>query len=97
MLKQYSNYIKENTDNTYTVICYVDDNQVLEISGQKTISDAFNNEFGWLEQNGIKLNSFDKIDNDHYKFNISTSRSPEEIKREFGWLEQSAIIFKSME
>ena len=106
MLKNYNFYIKENNNNktSYEIDCKIDENYLIEISGQININDAIRNEMGWI--NTIFINEINKIENGIYRlsvivdnkiiYNTDAHDIMEAIFYEFSWLKDSGIFIKNI-
>jgi hypothetical protein len=100
MLKTYENYVDgASADEEFKVICEIDEDEIVAISGQDNVNDAIETEFGWVES--MFLRDHKKLDNGQYECDIIVSKDilskTEEkdlenaIRSEFEWLVQSGI------
>lgn len=104
MINKYIDYIKENSNNKFEVVCEINDDYLIKISGKKNINDAIYNELNYI--NTINLEKIIKIKDDVYKLiltvendilkNTETNNIEKSIKREFNWLDQSGIRIKNI-
>lgn len=105
MLNKYTDYIKENLNNKlFEIICEINEDYLIEISGKKTINEAIYNELNYI--NTIKLKEINKIKKGIYKLiididnnifkNTETNNIKESIEKEFSWLDQSGIRIKNI-
>jgi len=99
MLLEYNEF----NQNKFIVICNIDVNKLLKISGKKNIQEAIKNELSWIDS--IDLLSIDKKNN-FYQIKIKVNKSIildtdshdklEGINYEFQWLNQSGIYIKNV-
>ncbi len=90
----YDKYIleKNSTDELFDVECYINEDYILEVSGQKNIKDAIENELNWST---IGLIKYEKISENTYRLIIKLLVNKKDkikyIQEEFEWFNQSGI------
>jgi hypothetical protein len=100
---KYNEFINENNNIEYELICNINKEYLIKISGQNTLEDAIKNELKSI--NNITFINVVQIGND-YKILINVDNDimettdmkniEDSIEYEFSWLNQSGIKIKNI-